>query len=329
MFFHLLSTCRDEKLEEKHFLSKNYLYSISKHFWILSGKKSEVLERKLLQLFKMAFYMSRGSFSRVFFFKKSIVSSFSKNFQWKNVAFVAQSYQKRLSKKHSIKKRLSINFGLLANCLCTFSWESLTALSKVHSVCTAEQLVEKEFFLWRLSCNFFQNSSESFSDFVKKIGHWSHNSIPNVHGKISKRTSPDRKDVFDIALSRWQNILWTLGTEVQNIFATAFFVSVRTIWGKKLRRKHLSMFVFRRGLNTIPNLGENFSARSSNLHFTYQKKQLEERCFLSKNWFLYTFHKKLRTLSKKNSDFGKNLPARLSKLHFASSEENLKISRFF
>ena len=224
--------------------------------------------------------------------------------------------------------KILINFGLLANCLCTFSWESLTALSKVHSVCTAEQLVEKEFFLWRLSCNFFQNSSESFSDFVKKIGHWSHNSIPNVHGKISKRTSPDRKDVFDIALSRWQNILWTLGTKVQNIFATAFLVSVRTIWGKKLRRKHLSMFVFRLGLKTIPNLGENLSAMSSNLLFMYRKKHLEERCFFSKKWSLYTSLKKLRTLSKKNSNFGINLPARLSKLHFTSSEDNLNKSGF-
>ena len=43
---------------------------------MLSEKKIEVLERKLQQLVKMAFYVSWGSFSGMFHLEKNIVYSF-------------------------------------------------------------------------------------------------------------------------------------------------------------------------------------------------------------------------------------------------------------
>ena len=110
------------------FIVKLYLYKVYKHFWMLSEKKLEVLEKKLQQLVKMAIYVSRGSFSGMFSLEKSIVSSFFEEVWVKKSRIRIAKLPTRLSKLHSLRSadnlrkqvyreiyKVLINFGLLAN----------------------------------------------------------------------------------------------------------------------------------------------------------------------------------------------------------------------
>ena len=115
------------------FIVKIYLYRVYEHFWMLSEKKLEVLEKNLQQLVKMAIYVSRGSFSGRFSLEKNIVSSFFWELWVKKSRIRIAKLPTRLSKLHSLcsadnlRKQVYreiyevlINFGLLANFLWTF-----------------------------------------------------------------------------------------------------------------------------------------------------------------------------------------------------------------
>ena len=187
--------------------------------------------------------------------------------------------------------------------------------------CSGEQLEEKEFVLQEVSCKNFLDPDGDFRNFDKNfpVGLLKYDS--RYPEKFLGRFFPKKNDFIVFRL--WKIKIWASWEYSPS--STEFYVSRGTFWGKIFLTENIpSLFVFRVRLKTYPNFGENLSAMSSNLHFMYRKKHLEERCFFSKIWSLYTSHKKLRTLSKTNSVFGENLPSRLSRLHFMSSDDNFK-----
>ena len=139
-----------------------------------------------------------------------------------------------------------------------------------------------------------------------------------------------KKKVFAIVSGLWEIEFWASWENSSSTFYHWILRVARNILRKNFPNgEQFFLFVFRVGLKTFPNFGENISGRSTKSSFYVSKKHLEERRFFSKNWSLYTSPKKLRTLSKKNSGFGEILPARLSKWHFSSSDENLMKTVFF
>ena len=102
--------------------------------------------------------------------------------QWKKTRASIQKLPTRLSKLHSsspadnLRKKvyreiykILINFGLLVNFLWIFGQKNLLGLSKVPPTCPEEQLEEKEFVLYKVTCRIFLDSDGKFSDFWQKF----------------------------------------------------------------------------------------------------------------------------------------------------------------
>ena len=115
--------------------------------------------------------------------------------------------------------------------------------------------------------------------------------IPNEFTQI--------KTGFYIALSRWENICWTLGTKALNIFATAFYVSGVTIWGKQFTEK-LSFYVsFPIWIKNISDFCWRNLSKVLKSAFYVSKGTFGGKMFLYENWFLFTSHKNFALWAKK------------------------------
>ena len=128
-----------------------------------------------------------------------------------------------------------------------------------------------------------------------------------------------KKKVFVINFRLWEVNFGLLGNTAQALFTTEIYV-LRTY----------SMIVFWLRLKPIPTFGEKSFSNVLNSSFYVSKRSFGGMMFLfEKMVFLYFSEKNLDFEREKAQTLTKNFLARLSKLLFTSSEENLKESSFF
>ena len=148
----------------------------------METKNFRLLAKNLRHFIKIAFYVStRKFFTEFLWMAKLMVSLLCLNNAKKTRASI-QKLPTRLSKLHSsspadnLRKKvyreiyeILINFGLLVNFLWIFGQKNLLGLSKVPPTCPEEQLEEKEFVLYKVTCRIFLDSDGKFSDFWQKF----------------------------------------------------------------------------------------------------------------------------------------------------------------
>ena len=158
----------------------------------------------------MAVYMSGGSFSRTFFWKKYRFLLTLGHWVKKGLNFSAKLL-KRLSKLRPTNPEKSLRnnsfvlenydfpivFRLLAVFFWIVIWKKIAVLSKFHSSYSEEQIEEKEFILWKLSLpKFFGTSAKKIWDFIGIFSHGSQNLIPYVPRNLLSRIFSIEKICF-------------------------------------------------------------------------------------------------------------------------------------